>query len=220
MYRRSIRIASSGFTLVELLVGMTIFAIGLTAIYALLASTMKNASYSRHEIVAANLMRESIELLKYGRDTNIKNFIPWDSALIKKNGSYEYRLFSWAYLVENNFSQNGVKISPTDGKILESGLFLESIETPLEDTGAIWQKARLYKDSEWRYTHAVTSTGTPYALYTTLSPIAYTEWWSIQYVVSSDGLPDGYIIHTNFLIQTMWRYRHYDVKSAITNWIR
>ena len=156
MKRSSIHLTSAGFTLVELLVGMTIFSIGLTSVYALLASTMKNASYSRHEIVAVNLMRENIELIKYGRDTNIRNFIPWDSALIKKNGIYEYRLFSGAYLVENNFSQKEVKIDPADGKIIESTVSLESIDLPLADTGAIWEKTRLYKDVNGRYTHAVT----------------------------------------------------------------
>ena len=43
----------SGFTLVELIVGMTIFAIGLTGILALLGNTITNSSYSRHEIVVA-----------------------------------------------------------------------------------------------------------------------------------------------------------------------
>ena len=37
----------------ELIVGMTIFAIGLTGILALLGNTITNSSYSRHEIVVA-----------------------------------------------------------------------------------------------------------------------------------------------------------------------
>ncbi len=76
------QLTSSGFTLIELIIGMTIFAIGLSGIYALLQSIMGNASYSRHEIVVANLLREEIELIKNIRDTNVRNFLPWDSALI------------------------------------------------------------------------------------------------------------------------------------------
>ena len=68
---------------------MTIFAIGLSAIYALLQTTMGNASYSRHEIVVANLLREQIELVKHARDTNIRNFLPWDRARIDSLGLLE-----------------------------------------------------------------------------------------------------------------------------------
>lgn len=76
---------NSGFTLVELLIGMTIFAIGMTGIYALLSSTMNHASYSRHEIVVANILREELELAKNTRDTNIRNFLPWDRIRLDNN---------------------------------------------------------------------------------------------------------------------------------------
>jgi prepilin-type N-terminal cleavage/methylation domain-containing protein len=71
----------SGFTLVELIVGMTIFAIGLTGIYGLLSSVMKNANYSRHEVVVANLLREQNELFHNIRDTNVRNYAKWDTFL-------------------------------------------------------------------------------------------------------------------------------------------
>jgi prepilin-type N-terminal cleavage/methylation domain-containing protein len=49
----NLRKNTSGFTLIEIIIGMTIFSIGLTGIYALLETTISNASYSRDEIVAA-----------------------------------------------------------------------------------------------------------------------------------------------------------------------
>lgn len=73
-----IRHSQSGFTLIELIVGMTVFAIGLTAILGLLSNTISNSSYSRHEIVVAGLLREQMELVKNMRDTNLKNYVPWD----------------------------------------------------------------------------------------------------------------------------------------------
>jgi prepilin-type N-terminal cleavage/methylation domain-containing protein len=71
---------TSGFTLIELIVGMLIFSIGMTAILALLQSTINNSLYSRHEVVASNLLREQVELVKNVRNTNVRNFVPFDSA--------------------------------------------------------------------------------------------------------------------------------------------
>lgn len=72
------RHSHSGFTLIELIVGMTVFAIGLTAILGLLSTTISNSTYSRHEIVVAGLLREQMELVKNMRDTNLKNYVAWD----------------------------------------------------------------------------------------------------------------------------------------------
>jgi Tfp pilus assembly protein PilV len=60
---------------------MTVFSIGLTAIFTLLSSTMTSASYARHETVIAGLLREQMELVKNLRDTNLKNYIAWDKIL-------------------------------------------------------------------------------------------------------------------------------------------
>lgn len=76
-----------GFTLVELMVGMLIFSLGLTSIYTILSSTFRNVSYSRHEVVVAGLLREQIELVKNIRDTNVRAFAPWDSILVEKVAS-------------------------------------------------------------------------------------------------------------------------------------
>jgi prepilin-type N-terminal cleavage/methylation domain-containing protein len=75
--------STSGFTLVELIIGMTIFSIGLTGIYALLNTTIANVNYSRDEIVVAGLLREQIDLAVNMRDSNLRNYIPWDSVAIE-----------------------------------------------------------------------------------------------------------------------------------------
>jgi prepilin-type N-terminal cleavage/methylation domain-containing protein len=77
-----IRPTTSGFTLIELIVGMTIFSIGLAGIYALLQTTMSSVRYSQDEIIVSGLLREQIDLVNNIRDTNLRNYIPWDSVLI------------------------------------------------------------------------------------------------------------------------------------------
>jgi prepilin-type N-terminal cleavage/methylation domain-containing protein len=76
-----------GFTLIEVIVGMTVFSIGLTAIFALLSTTMTSASYARHETVVAGLLREQMELVKNIRDTNLKNYIAWDTVFVENNAT-------------------------------------------------------------------------------------------------------------------------------------
>ena len=73
----------TGFTLIELLIGMTIFVIGLTGIYALLNTTIANVGYSRGEIVVSGLLREQIDLVINMRDTNLRNYIPYDSIYLE-----------------------------------------------------------------------------------------------------------------------------------------
>jgi prepilin-type N-terminal cleavage/methylation domain-containing protein len=84
---RSHLISKKGFTLVELVIGMTIFAVAMTGILALLHSTISSSLVSRHEIIAANLAREQIELIRNARNTNIRNYTDWDRLRIGDDGS-------------------------------------------------------------------------------------------------------------------------------------
>lgn len=81
----------------ELIVGMTIFSISMTGILALLSTTIQNATYSRQEIIASNLLREQLELVKNTRNSNIRNFIPFDTLDNSKT------ITGGTYIVENNF---------------------------------------------------------------------------------------------------------------------
>ena len=80
-----IRPTTSGFTLIELIVGMTIFSIGLAGIYALLQTTMSTVRYSQDEIIVSGLLREQIDLVNNIRDTNLRNYISWDSVFIESS---------------------------------------------------------------------------------------------------------------------------------------
>jgi prepilin-type N-terminal cleavage/methylation domain-containing protein len=165
---------TSGFTLVELIVGMTIFAIGLTAILGLLHTTIQNSWYSRHEIVVANLLREQIELVKNLRDTNVRNFLPFDAAKLD-NGPitpFGTGFASGVYIIENNFAQSGITFIshidyPITIKKLDSIVFLAG------DSSVKWEQSRLSLDSQERFTHTTTSTGTAYASYMIVTPLQF-----------------------------------------------
>lgn len=116
---------TSGFTLIELIVGMLIFSIGMTAVLALLSSTVDNALYSRHEIVASNILREEIELIKNIRNSNIRNFIPFEST--KLTGNPSISLVEGSYVVENDYAIPLVGIDSSNGHILNMPITLSGV---------------------------------------------------------------------------------------------
>ena len=105
-----IRPTTSGFTLIELIVGMTIFSIGLAGIYALLQTTMSTVRYSQDEIIVSGLLREQIDLVNNIRDTNLRNYISWDSVLVSTpSGGADSTIFTGAiYTIENDFTATGI----------------------------------------------------------------------------------------------------------------
>jgi len=140
-----LKYSTSGFTLIELIVGMTIFSIGLTGIYALLQSTMSNVSYSRDEIVVSGLLREQIDLVNNIRDSNIKNFIPWDSVRVESSSQTTFA--SGFYMIENNFDTDKIIVDTTNGSIIKNTVKLVKID-PFPTTDEVkWQKTQLRFDT-------------------------------------------------------------------------
>ena len=82
-----------GFTLVELIVGMTIFVVGMMAILSLLNAAVTSSLRSKNEIITANLLRENVELVKNMRNTNIRSFAEWATGITPN-----------IYTIENDYS--------------------------------------------------------------------------------------------------------------------
>lgn len=154
---------------------MTIFAIGLTGILALLSTTITNSSYSRHEIVVAGLLREQMELVKNIRDTNLENYTEWDKIHTEDVATSTW--LSGTYIIENNFNNIELVFDASgNGNIIASPVYLRNITTEfsaLPSDDHRFEKSRLYLDEQGRYTHTVTATGTVYAAYMMLSPLGY-----------------------------------------------
>lgn len=144
------RYNTSGFTLIELLVGMVVFAIGLTGIYALLNTTLFSAGYSRDEVVVAGLLREQIELVENIRDTNLKNYIPWDSVRVESTTQTGFA--PGVYTIENSFETGGLEFNPAnDGTIAKSPIMLKRIDpatTPFDTIDKKFESTRLYLDAQ------------------------------------------------------------------------
>ncbi len=204
-----------GFTLIELIVGMTVFAIGLAGILALLGTTFSSARYSSHEVVVAGLLREQIELVKNIRDTNLTNYVPWDKVLIWATDT------TWTggiYTIENNYTTDIASYS-SDGEIDVWPVSVERLDIFPTETLDRWNRTRLSLDERWRYTHAVTGSGTAYASYIIVSPLGYTGSTGLVPIVR-DGQSQGWIIDARVIVKTGNTTREYDAKTMITDWVK
>ena len=213
--------STSGFTLIELIVGMTIFSIGLAGIYALLQTTMSTVRYSQDEIIVSGLLREQIDLVMNIRDTNLRNYIPWDSAHIE--GSSQTGFTAGVYTIENDFTTSGIIFDTmtADGTIAKSPIKLTKIDTntAFATDSEKWNKTQLISDTQWRYIHtgSLGGTGTTFASYIIVSPLGYTGSTGFT-EVKKDWKNQWWIIDARVLVRYNWWYREYDAKSMITDW--
>jgi Tfp pilus assembly protein PilV len=120
---------------------MTIFAVGMTAILAMLHSAISSSIRSKEEIVAANLLREQIELVKNIRNTNTKSFAPWDRVLASPGMNAFDRS---VLLIENNYTSNIADY----GNIEKSPVSIRKAAFSDTDSDATkFTDSRLYLDS-------------------------------------------------------------------------
>lgn len=199
-----LRHSRSGFTLVELIVGMTIFSLAITAIFLLLDSTMKSVKISRSEIIVANLLREQIELVRNVRDSNIAKGGAWDIVRVDNDtktlalidATNNKAIGEGSYTIENNFQATNVEFSQeTDpahsGKIIKSPIEMKTITNIPKDIKDNFSQEKLKEkfeetqlcfDKQKRYFHCKndstvdkTASGTTFASYIYLEPMWYEE---------------------------------------------
>lgn len=96
------------FSIIEILVWIFIFSIWLVSIYAVIISTLRLNDYNSNYIVATNLAKEQLELIRNIRDSNYRLLKPYnlknpDSNTFNLNDKFE----EWHYYkIENNFWNN------------------------------------------------------------------------------------------------------------------
>ena len=71
-------VLNKGYTLIEVVIALTITSIAFIAIYALFAKSMQADAESRYEIVAAALAQEGIEIIKNKREKNEMDWAMWN----------------------------------------------------------------------------------------------------------------------------------------------
>lgn len=93
----------SAFSIIEVLIGIFIFTMWMLSVYMLLQSSFNINTDNKNRIVAANLAREWIELVRNIRDSNYKNVHVWNQINPKFSSSD-----SDDYSKSENIFQTGV----------------------------------------------------------------------------------------------------------------
>lgn len=164
--------------MIELMVAIVVFALGLVAAYSLLRTATFLSERSRDEIVGGNLLRERLELIKNVRDSNWMAVRSWDSLrfgvdVVTEDPSFcptpeNCKLTPGAYVVENDFSdvRNPVRIKRVAAAPTKDDIIAEA-----NASGAT--KYRLCLDPQGRYVHDCASPNvkTPYFAYVTVAPL-------------------------------------------------
>lgn len=107
-----------GFTLVELMVAISMIAIVFTSIISLVNTVLANLSYSHNYLVASYLAQEGIELITQKRNENFKNLVSFDQGIISNCLEIDYREVFRPCSVESN---NFLKFSDSEGFQYASG---------------------------------------------------------------------------------------------------
>ncbi len=186
------------FSLIEILVGIFIFLMWLVSIYAIITSTLKLNSYNRDYIVASNLSREQIELVRNIRDTNfakIQNYkilnpnLAYSTSNIFKTGSY--------YKIENDFSPS----ASFPVKVEESANFIE-------DKNRLWENTsyRLCLNSDSLYVYCNWDSS--------LKKTPFYKYIKIEEVL---GYPNSFKVISKISWNNRW-YHEFDIKAIFTDY--
>ncbi len=100
------------FSIIEVLIWIMIFSLGLVSVYMLIASAMKMNEYSKNSIIASHLAREWLEIVRNIRDNNYEtlhnwNKFPWNDVLETfQTGAYYTVENQWNFLTKiDDFAQ-------------------------------------------------------------------------------------------------------------------
>lgn len=99
------------FSIIEVMIGVFIFSLGLVAIYALLISSLNLSEYNKNAIIASQLAVEQIEIIRNIRDTNYETVRSWDNI---PGISQSLTDFNEKYLKVENDDQNWYILTQID----------------------------------------------------------------------------------------------------------
>jgi len=94
----------AGFSMIEIMIGIFIFSLGMISIYAILSSTVNINTYNKNYIIASHLAREQLEQVRNIRDSNyavIKKYNQKNPSGTDYNNLIDLNTY---YKIENDYS--------------------------------------------------------------------------------------------------------------------
>lgn len=100
----------SAFTFIEVIIAITVFAIGVLAVLRLITQNLVTLDNTQMRTTATFLAKEWIELVYNMRDSNLQKSLPWDCVLQKNLATWDWNEIDPEKVCEWNFSSWTEKI--------------------------------------------------------------------------------------------------------------
>ena len=205
----------SWFSIIEVLVGILIFSLGLVGIFALISSSLRLNDYNKNYIIASNLAREQLELIKYIRDINYKTLHRWNQInphLWTGNPNF--------YSNPDNFFQTGAYYR-IENNISTGAVFWVNVQKIVNfwegksELNGRMQEYILCLNNEKIYTHTCSpdSEKTPFFRYIYLSPLTFSSGW----VIVEEN--DSFKVTSKVIWYMRW-YNEIEIDTILTDWKR
>ena len=162
------KINKQAMSIIEVMIAIFIFTLWIVSVFMIISSAWNINSYNKDFIIASNLAREQVELIRNIRDTNYKKFQRWN--MLKPGWTNYNTVFrEWKfYKIENDFSPSASFHIKSEEKT-ESNIF--------DDT------YRLCLDSDNKYVYCNWNSSlkeTPFYKYIEIQKITKPDWTEIQ----------------------------------------
>lgn len=200
-----INLNNKWFSIIEILIWIFIFTLGLVSIYALIISSLRLNDYSKNSIIASSLAKEGIELVRNIRDGNYNtihkwNKLPWNDV----NNLF----LTWVYYkIENDFWFSAS--FPIKIEVISN--FWEW-KNEINETTWKMNNYRLCLDSQNRYTYDCSTWNLKsyFYRYIKFDDVEYNSW-TLQKIDDALKLTSKVIWYNNW-------YHEVELKTIITDW--
>lgn len=204
--RYKINMKNKWFTLVELLIWILIFTMGILSSYLLIYSAINASARSRDEIIAWNIWREKLELVRNMRDSNWLQILAWNKLINWWDSDPLHTLTGWYYIIWNDYSwTSAIKITKLSPVFSENQSY---IFNPW-----IWDSTVLCIDALWRYTYDCSWANKTTKIYSYLK---------VEPLITKDmhwDIPVDNALKVSSINITKWRGNSkYVISTIITDW--
>lgn len=199
-----------GFSIIEVLIWVFIFTLWMVGIFAIITSTLRINDYNENYIIASNLAREQLELVRNIRDSNYSNVKPFNLKNPNWTSFWPTDKFEfWSkYKIWNDYSNTSLFPIKLD-KIMDFWEWKDELNWKMLDY-------RLCLDNKNRYTYDCISTWnskTDFYKYISIDKVKYSSWPNIKIIDNS------FLVKSKVIWYKKW-YHEFEVKTIITDWKR
>ena len=196
------------FSILEIMIWVFIFSLWIISIYMIMVATVNMNLYNKNYIIAINIAREQLELVRNIRDSNYEEIKKYNQ-INPSNENYDDVIELWTYYkIENDFSDSApftISMEPMYGYDASMHEWESNI------TSSQMQEHELCLDTENRYVYCLTT------------PWKETKFFKYIYV-SQVGDANGVIenamkIKSKVIWYAKW-YHEFEVDTIIADWKR